>query len=213
MVRFTKVSNRFRRYWKRNNCLTKNIKSILTLILFVVIFRSVAFGQGVDFRQFANDPTETWINSILNVNNSTYYEGSSTLQRLVFVGIKSTTGNVHKLRLSHEAFKGGHHAYDFITGYDQALLDFDNISGDPFTNLVVWGDNIGPEATAAMVQGLFTGGNTALATPPAAALYSTVNNAPPDNPGAKVGAYDALVGGIAKRSIQLYGNSPISNAP
>ena len=174
-----------------------------------------AFAQvGTDFKQWGNVPQRDWINSILQSNNSAYYEGSSTLQRIVLVGIPATNGNTHSLRLSHQAYKSGRHAYDFITSYDQALLDYPGASGggDLTIGLAVNGTNIGPQATAAMVQALHSGPHSATATVPAAALYSTVASFPPDNVSARVAAYDASVGGSQKRAVQLYGNAPISNA-
>ena len=48
----------------------------------------------VDFKQFANDPPQKWIGSILQENNSEYYEGMSVPQRTIFVDIPLTTGNL-----------------------------------------------------------------------------------------------------------------------
>lgn len=83
---------------------------------------------GVDFKQAANNDKPYalgnvhWINSILQQNNSIYYEGMSVMQRLVFYKIPATTGNTHTLDFTHEAEKSGNsHAYDFLTSWDQAV--------------------------------------------------------------------------------------------
>jgi hypothetical protein len=84
-----------------------------------------------DFRQAANDDSGTcgispghacslgdahWINSILQQSNSRYLEGMSVPQRTLFRNVPDTSpGNLHMLTLSHQATKGGIHAYDFLT--------------------------------------------------------------------------------------------------
>ncbi|MGX7668976.1 hypothetical protein, partial [Flavobacterium pedocola] len=166
--------------------------------------------SGNDFKQFANDPQEKWINSILQQNNSTYYEGTSTLQRFVLVGIPATANNQHVLKISHLATKGGHHAYDFITGYDRALIDYQIISNTAgFTGLSVNGGAIGPPATAAIINNLYTGANNIVAGVPLATAYgSTLGQSVAD----RVAAYDVAVGGSSKRGVQLYGNAAITSA-
>ena len=49
----------------------------------------------------------TWINGILNPNNSEYFEGVSTLQRVFFDDIVATAGNAHTLTFTHQAGKAG----------------------------------------------------------------------------------------------------------
>ncbi len=82
------------------------------------------FGQ-VDFKQCANEnPTLgecDWIPGIIQANNSKYHEGMSVPQRTLFSAIGATSGNVHMLNFSHQATKGGIHAYDWLTSYDQAV--------------------------------------------------------------------------------------------
>src|SRR5262245_61758240 len=85
----------------------------------------------VDFTQGANGDLAhspplgdvTWINGILNPNNSEYFEGVSTLQRVFLDGMSSTAGNVHKMTFGHLAVKDSAdaHAYDFLTSWDQSL--------------------------------------------------------------------------------------------
>jgi hypothetical protein len=80
-----------------------------------------------DFRQCANhDPTLGdchWIGSILNNNDSDYFEGMSVPQRILLDQVDATTGNVHTLTFEHDATKGGVHAYDFLTSYSQAATE------------------------------------------------------------------------------------------
>ncbi len=102
-----------------------------------------------EFTQAANeDPTMGaihWIGSILQQSNSRYYEGMSVCQRLIFNDIPSTPGDTHTLTLSHEATKGGVHAYDFLTSWDNAIPAADSIA--PGQNLLVdlFSDKCGPE--------------------------------------------------------------------
>src|SRR5262249_38190209 len=89
----------------------------------------VRLAPAVDFTQGANGDAVhaqplgdiPWINGILNPNNSEYFEGVSTLQRILFDSVTSTAGNVHTLTFSHQAAKGSAHAYDFLTSWNQAL--------------------------------------------------------------------------------------------
>ena len=50
-----------------------------------------------------------------------YFEGISVPQRLVFDNISATTGDAHTLTFNHQANKGGIHAYDFLTSWEQAV--------------------------------------------------------------------------------------------
>src|SRR5262249_59063392 len=80
-------------------------------------------GTAVNFTQFADKPLttpSTWINGILNANNSVYSEGTSTLQRALFTDITTTAQNLHTLVFRTEPTKGGtNHAYDFLTSWTQ----------------------------------------------------------------------------------------------
>ncbi|MHA2092882.1 MAG: DUF7507 domain-containing protein, partial [Candidatus Kariarchaeaceae archaeon] len=83
----------------------------------------------VDFKQYANKPdTNKWIGSALGTSNSEYREGMSVPQRLIFEKIATTSGNKHTLTFSVLATKGGVHAYDWLTGWNQGndpLLGYD----------------------------------------------------------------------------------------
>src|SRR5688572_27091509 len=103
------------------------LKSCLMLVtIFTANFNS--FGQGVSFSQWANETPGSWIPGALIPNNSQYYEGSATLQRLVLVGIPTDGNQVLKFKVL--AKKGNVFAYDFVTSFDQAFIDYDKMVGD-----------------------------------------------------------------------------------
>ena len=84
----------------------------------------------MDFKQASNDNAPLalgdvfWINSILQQNNSQWFEGMSVPQRIIFLGIPPDPSHTYTLAFNHQATKtqGGtlHHAYDFITSWSQA---------------------------------------------------------------------------------------------
>src|SRR5688572_25934401 len=77
------------------------------VVVAVLLFTSnyaLAQKLGTSFSQYANEPgMEEWLPGALIPNNSQYYEGTSTLQRLVLVNIKPVTNpptgkpNYHEL--------------------------------------------------------------------------------------------------------------------
>ena len=160
--------------------------------------------QPVDFKQYATIGDLTvkhWINSILQASNSIYYEGMSVPQRPIFWDIASTAGNNHFLTLSHEATKGGTHAYDFLTAWNQG--------NDPILPLIPWGENIGPPNTL---------GATAqfLHNAPGSGAYEYFVNVPNDpfiskdgSTQARINAYELKYG---DRFIRICGNQPITSA-
>jgi len=86
-----------------------------------------AAGASVDvFSQCANDDGDgyngnpgdcDWTNGNMNAQNSTIFEEDSTVQRLVMSGL---TNGTHIVTLEYQTTKGGKHAYDFLTDYDQS---------------------------------------------------------------------------------------------
>ena len=186
---------------------------IMLAVVFAFGFTSSALGAlKVDFKQSANKdggylPGDIhWIGSILQQQNSVYYEGMSTLQRIVFVEIPKTQGHVHTLTLSHEATKGGIHAYDFLTSWPQGVQAGGEIGGPTmFVNVNECGPEIGPPANlGAICAALHASGFTA--TPSAPDAMGTVGG---DNVATRVAAYEAHLG---DRTIKLYGNTAISAA-
>lgn len=193
----------------------KNSPTLKAAILMLVGFSALGFlsnaqagGVDVDFKQASNkNPVQgdvIWIGSILQTSNSTYYEGMSTLQRLVLVGIPKTPGDVHTLTLKHQANKGTSHAYDFLTSWPQALQAAHEIGGPTmFVNLNECGPNIGPPTDlGAICADLHTSGFTA--TPDAPDAMGTVLG---DDVASKAAAYEAHFG---NRTVKIYGNAPIS---
>src|SRR6266508_4108794 len=71
-----------------------------------------------------------WINGNLQNNNSTYFEGDSTVQRLWLTGF--VPGTSHTVRLKYGTTKGGKHAYDFLTTWNWSenwVTDADRCQG------------------------------------------------------------------------------------
>ncbi|MES2429423.1 MAG: hypothetical protein V4556_00720, partial [Bacteroidota bacterium] len=214
--------------WHPNRCCSKipdrkkhspsGIKRFLSLFILSVFTFTLSFGQDVDFRQSANDDAGYglgsihWLNSILQDNNSKYTEGMSTLQRIVFLNIPSTTGNVHKLIFDFQTVKSaaGAHAYDFLTSWEQAVAAADAINGPGLmVNLNVCGAEPGSDPT-----GYLTACDAAHAGFSATASYSDNMGDPPGTPfvgsnvDAKIAAYESVFG---DRTIKLWGTSAISN--
>jgi hypothetical protein len=180
----------------------------------------------VDFTQGANGDTVhaqplgdiTWINGILNPDNSEYFEGVSTLQRILFDSVTTTAGNVHTLTFSHQAAKGSAHAYDFLTSWNQALaatsviapgtlVDHNTDSTDADT--LIEAHEPGPASPAN-----FTSVVTALRSGPPANIKDVEI---PDNMGtllgdnvqSRIAAYEGFFG---NRTLRIYGNAPITAA-
>ncbi len=109
--------------WRRSG------RAALLLFLAVAGLPTSALAA-TDFKQCANNETSGtvtglgnchWIGSILQSNNSRYFEGMSVPQRLIFTGITATAGNVHTLVFEADWSKAGIHAYDWLTSYDQVV--------------------------------------------------------------------------------------------
>jgi|GEM_PF-6971720 len=167
----------------------------------------------VDFRQSANDDSPYppgdvhWIGSILQQSNSKYYEGMSSLQRLVFTNIPKTAGHVHTLNFSHQANKSADiHAYDFLTSWPQGVQAGTEIGGSTmFVSVNECGPEIGPpHDLGAICSTLHASGFTA--TPAAPDAMGTLIG---DDVASSVIAYEANLG---NRTVKIYGNTPISAA-
>jgi len=164
----------------------------------------------VDFSQGANkNPTQgevIWIRGILQSSNSSYYEGMSSLQRILFLDIpKTPPGHVHTLTISHLANKSTeNHAYDFITSWPQALQAATEIGGPTmFVSLNECGPAIGPPASlAAICDFLHASGYTATPDCP-----DTMGFLIGDDVTSRVAAYEAHFG---NRTVKIYGNAPIT---
>ncbi|MCB2206310.1 hypothetical protein KQI65_16320 [bacterium] len=183
----------------------------LILIVFFAAGSLVAQPLRTDFRQAANDDSPYitgeihWTQSILQRNNSIYYEGMSVPQRIFFMNIPSTQGDVHTLKFSHRATKSGKHAYDFLTSYDQAVKAAIAIVGPTVMHtLNPCGDEIGPPknmgAICAQVRGMFSR-SVELPWKMGSILGHDVE--------ASAKAYEQRFG---KRELMLYGDANITSA-
>jgi len=154
-----------------------------------------------DFMQCSNDnpPDDLgdclWINGIIQPNNSQYQEGMSVPQRILLTDIPATPGDVHTLIFSVDATKGGIHAYDWLTSWDQALAsDPDGLLDD----LDTCGEMIS-NTFETICQDLVTGG------------VSTTADVP-DDPfvSANGGAYQTRINeyetDFGDRTIEIFGN-------
>ena len=181
----------------------------------------------IDFRQAANNDAGYgpgaihWISSILQQNNSVFTEGMSALQRILAADIPATTGNIHSLRISTEFTKGGHYAYDFLTGnslgsyngWNIAYADFNDyliengISAEDILVPYACGNELGPPASLASIcesihqpgSGFFF--DVELPDDPFISVHGPVQD--------KIDAYEAIRG---NRYARIYGNAPIINA-
>jgi len=192
------------------------LRSLYALLVWLVLFfASVpAFAQSlaVDFRQAANNDQPYslgdvhWINSIVQNSNSVYYEGMSVPQRLMLVEIPATTGNRHRLSFTHQATKGGFHAYDFLTSYDQALNAANAIVGpNVLVNLNVCGAEMGPPTSMAATCASVHAGPYSYQVDIPDAMGTALGH----NVDARIAAYEARFG---NRTITLYGDAPITAA-
>jgi len=175
---------------------------VIVTALIVMILPAVspppvlAKGASVDFRQYANEDDE-WINGILNKNNSKYYECMSVPQRTILANIPSTPGGAHTFTFSHEATKGGIHAYDWLTAYNQG--------NDPPLAYDPCGEQIGhtPNYTA-ICESLHTSGYSILVGVPDDPFVSKDGSTQD-----KIDAYELQFG---NRQIKIYGDQPFTAA-
>ena len=192
----------------------------------------------VDFKQCSNGTGTThqctpaigaWIGSIVQSSNSRYAEGMSLPERTVFTSIDSTSGDNHTLTFDHDATKGGIHAFDFLTSYEQAiraasdlgipynpatLMPYTPVAGQEpatinrtFTNAEACGDNIGPPGTlgATCVSVRNIGGLNVFNVPIPDDLFIS-KDGPVQQ---RIDAYEATYG---NRYLRIYGSAPITNA-
>src|SRR3990172_1843696 len=59
-----------------------------------------------------------WINGNLQANNSTYFEGDATVQRLWLTAY--APGSLTTVTLQYGTTKAGKHAYDYLTDWDHS---------------------------------------------------------------------------------------------
>jgi uncharacterized repeat protein (TIGR01451 family) len=155
-----------------------------------------AKGISLDFTQYANTDDE-WIGSILQKSNSMYYEGMSVPERTILDGIAATPGATHSLTFSVMATKGGTHAYDWLTAYNQGNV--------PPLTYDVCGEKLGNTPDFATIcSDLHTSGDSILVNVPDDPFTS--KDGPTQD---RIDAYELQFG---NRQIKIYGNEPITTA-
>src|SRR5436190_3305041 len=184
--------------------------SLFFMAALIALPHDLSAGTVVDFRQAANNDASFglqnihWITSIIQDNNSMYFEGMSVRQRLLITGLPSTSGNHHSLLFRHQFSKANVHAYDFLASYAQAaaedLADFGAVA-----NVNPCGADIGPPSSlAATCSALHSGTNFVDVPAPLDTFISK------DGPiAAKITAYESVHG---PRTVSISRNAPISNA-
>ena len=178
----------------------------------------------VDFRQSANNdagygPNQIhWINSILQQSNSTYAEGMSSLQRVVLANIDATTDNVHTLQFGHQFSKGGHRAYDFLTGnsldaltgWNVAYENANGIEAETIIGEYQCYEELGPPAGLVdLCNSLHTITSSNLASADEHVYDVELPNDPFPGVQQRINTFEALYG---NRYMRIYGDQPIENA-
>ncbi|MFM9004689.1 MAG: hypothetical protein ACKOSR_04200, partial [Flavobacteriales bacterium] len=178
----------------------------------------------VDFRQSANNdagygPNQIhWISSILQQSNSSYAEGMSALQRVVLANIDATTDNIHTLQFGHQFSKGGHKAYDFLTGnaYDAltgwnvAYQNANGIAAETIIGEYQCYEELGPPAGLVnLCNSLHTITSDNLASADEHVYDVELPNDPFPGVQQRINAYEAIYG---NRYMRIYGDQPITNA-
>jgi hypothetical protein len=183
--------------------LTNKKRFFLILFVFFLLIYHIPWASAVlkkDFKQLENKHNKIpgltyWTGAMMNDQNSMYYEGECVNQRIFFTGIPSTTGDFHSLTFFHEATKGGIHAYDFLTAYNQSNnpLDYDPCGES-------WQDS----GNAAICAALRAGDNYTLAAVPDDPFISKDGSTQD-----RIDEYETIYG---NRYIKIYGNQPITSA-
>lgn len=191
---------------------SQRIAPVVFFLLIATMMTTNGQPLRVDFRQAANDKSPyalgevNWRQSILQQNNSVYYEGMSVPQRILFTNISATQGNQHSLTFSHKATKGGRHAYDFLTSYDQALSAANAIVGPTILyDLNPCGADIGPPKSMEQSCVSVRNGNYTIAVPAPDNMGSLLSH----SIAGSVAAYEARFG---NRVVKLYGSKAINSA-
>jgi len=156
-------------------------------------------GLHVDFSQYANI-ADQWTGAILGSSNSLYFEGRSVPQRVAFVDIFATTGNEHCLTFSHMATKGGIHAYDWLTGWNQG--------NEPPLDFNPWGEEIGPHVTSQICEDLYNSEYYIFVDVPDDS-FTSMSYEGSGSYQDRIDAYEAVNG---NRQIKISGNAEISSA-
>src|SRR6266705_177468 len=190
--------------------LRRSVRVILIIALWICLAQRLAAGAAVDFRQAADNDAgfglgnTHWFSSIIQDNNSAYYESMSVMQRVLFTGLPPTSGNHHSLLFRHQFTKGGIHAYDFLTSYAQAQADNAGALGVTIA-LNPCGLDIGPPASLTTLCSVLHGGTNVADIALSADSFISKDG----STAAKIAAYEA---GHGPRTIRILGDAPFSNA-
>jgi len=172
-----------------------SVVALIVMTLPAVSPPPVSAGKvSVDFTQYANKNDE-WIGSILQKNNSIYYECMSVPQRTILDDIASTTGGAHTFTFNHMATKGGIHAYDWLTAYNQG--------NDPPLPFDACGEKISSDF-ATICESLHTSGYSILVDVPDDPFVSKDGSTQ-----TRIAAYEAQ---FENRQIKIYGDQPFAAA-
>jgi Prealbumin-like fold domain len=165
---------------------------------------------GTAFEQCSNDNPSSgncsWIVSILNGNNSQYYEGQTVSERLLFTKAKIPDG-LHTISFSYTYTKGGTHTYDFLTTVNPKT---GIIQGGPALTLNPCANLSGPDAT------ICNGLNPSVTTPISVTIPNDTFDSKDSAPGVGAGtsqsvkeqAFETANGGLGSRTITAYPSIP-----
>jgi hypothetical protein len=177
------------------------------LMFFILSGLKTANAQN-DFRQAANNNGDglgvvSWINGIVQQNNSRYYEGMSVPQRVIFLNL---TGTNHTLTLSHQSIKASEnaHAYDFITSWPQAVVAAGVYT--PSVNLLNTMNDCGPGGQSNFLNAcaaVHSGAQYHIDIPVPSTLTPTLG----DDINARSAAYSAHFGA---RFVRIWGDAPFT---
>ena len=165
-----------------------------------------------DFKQCANDDSPTpsgtchWIGGDLNAGKSNYSEGMSIPQRVILNDIPAATDHLHTLTFHVDATKGGTHAFDWLTSWQQAL-DTATAEGATFNDLNACGDQL--QASLVSLCNTLdgeTGANVVTPDVPDDGFVSH-DNAPGESTQDKIDSFESVYG---NRTISIQANAPIS---
>jgi len=111
----------------------------------------------ISLEQCANltDPTCDWQNGNLGQSNSLYYEGDSVAYRMLIGGL--TIGETYTVTIQWDTTKGGKHALDYLTSYNETVTSADPCEGatctGPASTYPIPDD---PNIGIAQIPGVFT---------------------------------------------------------
>src|SRR5258706_3294542 len=183
------------------------VASIIFLLLGLYSARPIPALANIssDFRQCANMDSSLgdchWINSVLQGSKSKYIEGMSVPQRLILTDISGASGTTHTLHFHVDATKGGLHAYDWLTSWDQARVAAIQ-GGIPYNDLFGQTCNAEFDGVLAACQSLAASANHVDVDVPDDAFVSNDGATQPH-----ITAYETAFG---NRTVEIFGDASIT---